>query len=167
MSIQIHRLNRSRIRAAHHPPIFRPDQCAFEVLLRLVLDVLRVDAEADRLPTRVGGSVPKRLARIVPNPPFLLHVIGIRNLPVRSTCKRNSRDGAILPLVPNTARREIKIRTPDFLRLRDLFTRGALRPIPHHFRTRQDGIACPHAGSLVSRIGCPSCLASLTTSCPR
>src|SRR5262245_31167381 len=143
MLLQIHHFDLRRVWTAHHPAVLGPDQRSLEILLRFVLDVLRIDAEVNGLSTGVGGSVPEWFARIVPDPPLALYVVGVGNFPVRRAGQRDARDSAILADSPNAPRRETEIRPPNFFRLQDIFAAGSLCPTSHALRPAQNGFTTP------------------------
>src|SRR5262249_52622280 len=113
---------------AHDPAELGPDQRPLEVVRGPVLDVLGVDAEVDRPAGRVLDGVAEGPARVIPDPPFALHVVGVRALPVGGACQRDAEVIALPADEPHAARREVQVRPPDLLRLGDVLVRRAFLP---------------------------------------
>src|SRR5262245_41769678 len=105
-----------------------------------------IHTEVNSLAARVRGRVPERLARIVPHPPLALHVVGIGNLPVWRAGQWNPSDASVFAHAPETPRREVEIRPPDFLRFGDVFVGRTLRPDGHALGPAEDGLAVSPSG---------------------
>ena len=135
---QVHDFHPRGVGLAHDPAELGPDQRPLEVVFGLVLDVFGIDAEVDLLAGRVLDGVPEGLARVVPDPPFALHVVGVGAFPVGGARQRDAEEIAFLADEPHAARREVQVGPPDFLRLGDVLVRRTLLPAGDAFRSAED-----------------------------
>src|SRR5262245_55632564 len=136
--LQVHGLHLRGVGLAHDPAELGPDQRSFEVVLGLVRDVFGINTEVNGLAGRILDGVPEGLARVVPDPPFALHIVGVRAFPVRRARQRDADEIALLPDEPYAARREVHVGPPDFLRVGNVFVRRTLLPAGNALRPAED-----------------------------